>query len=215
MRRLVLSFLHTAATHVPTFTRIAREFDPGVPIRHSVRDDLFAQALSDGGITEATRLGTQSEVLRLIDEGAKVVLCTCSTLGSAAEETPHSSPARVLRIDRPLVEHAVSLGRPLFVVAATPTAMATTLALLQSAAETTPLRCRTLLCDRAWMLFQAGDHAGYTALIAEQVETGARQGEVIVLAQASMEPAAAMIARRDVDVLTSPRLAVRTALSLL
>jgi len=213
LRPSVLSFLHTAEIHVAAFTRIARELDSDVPIRHAVRADLFARALADGGVSEETRLATRAEVLRLIGEGATVVVCTCSTLGKAAEETPHTHPVRVLRIDRPMAERAVALGRPVLVVAATSTAMASAVGLLQSAAEGRPLEYREMLCDVAWLRFQAGDPAGYAALVAEAVEDGARTGEVVMLAQASMEPAAASIRRRDIEVLTSPRLAVRAALS--
>ncbi len=212
----MLAFLHTAAVHVPNFTGILRDIDPHVPIRHSVREDLFARALADGRVTEETRQGTQAEVQRLVAEGARVVLCTCSTLGSAAEETPDVSHARVIRVDRPMAERAVAAGRSILLVAATPTAMATALALLGEAARgKPPPPVRELLCAGAWERFQAGDLRGYAIALASAVDEHARADDVVMLAQASMASAAALIRRSDVEVLTSPDVGVRAALALL
>jgi hypothetical protein len=212
----MLAFLHTAAVHVPNFTGIARELDPHVPIRHSVREDLFARALADGRVTEGTRLDTQTEVQRLVAEGARVVLCTCSTLGSAAEETPGVPHARVIRVDRPMAERAAASGRSILLVAATPTAMATALALLSEAAQGRPQPVvRELMCAAAWERFQAGDLSGYATALASAVDDNARADDVVMLAQASMAPAAALVRRSDVEVLTSPDVGVRAALALL
>jgi hypothetical protein len=212
----MLAFLHTAAVHVASFARLARELDGAVPTRHVVREDLLARALADGRVADTTRRETQAEVQRLVTEGARVVVCTCSTLGSAAEQTPTDLAATVLRVDRPMAQHAASLGRPVLVVAATATALATALALLNEVKPQGPqLVCRELLCSEAWERFQAGDHAGYAATLAERVDEHARPNDVVMLAQASMAPAALLVRRSDVQVLTSPDAAVRAALSLL
>lgn len=212
----MLAFLHTAAIHVPNFTRITRELDATVQIRHALREDLLAQALADGRVSESTRRETQLEVQRLVAEGAGVVLCTCSTLGDAAEATPNVAGARVLRIDRPLAEHAVALGRPILLVAGTPTAMAAAVALLDEATggAARPER-RELLCAEAWELFLSGDHAGYATAVARQVDDHARADDVVMLAQASMAPAVALVRRSELEVLSSPQAGVRRALSLL
>ncbi|RYZ07365.1 MAG: hypothetical protein EOO73_11960 [Myxococcales bacterium] len=183
-------------------------------IRHLVREDLLAQAMADGKVTAQTERSTQAEVVRLVQEGADVVLCTCSTLGDAAEATEVPS-ARVLRVDRPMAERAVALGRPILLVAATPTAMATATALLHEVSQPPRPTVRELMCRAAWERFQAGDHAGYASALAQQASDQAHPGDVIVMAQASMSSAAALILRSDVDVLTSPELGVRRALALL
>src|SRR5689334_13127296 len=126
----MLAFLHTAAVHVPTFTRLTQQVDSNILIRHDVREDLFARALADGYVTDAIAKEVQAVVKQLVTEGARVVVCTCSTLGNAAEQTPGVAGVPVLRIDRPMAEHAARRGRPVLVVAATSTAMATALILL-------------------------------------------------------------------------------------
>jgi hypothetical protein len=210
----MLAFLHTAAVHVPSFTRIARELNATVEIHHAVREDLFAQALVDGQVSTSTLRETQAEVQRLVGAGARVVLCTCSTLGEAAEATPDVPGASVLRIDRPMAERAVLLRRPILLVAATPTALATAVALLKEAANgATPPIHRELLCSAAWALFQSGDYSGYASALARQVDEHARADDVVMLAQASMAPAAALVSRSDIELLSSPDVGVRAALS--
>jgi hypothetical protein len=210
----MLAFLHTATAHVPTFARIARELAAPVPVRHTVREDLLAQALADGRVTDSTRRATQAEVQRLVAAGARIVLCTCSTLGEAAEATSDVPGKSVLRIDRPMAERAVALGRPILLLAATPTALATAVALLDEAANGVgPVDRRELLCAEAWMRFQAHDYDGYAAALAQEVDTHARAGDVVVLAQASMAPAVALVSRSDIEVLCSPDSGVRAALS--
>ena len=212
----MLAFLHTAEVHVPNFTGVLRGLDRHVPSRHAVRDDLLARALADGRVTEGTRRDTQTEVQRLVAEGARVVLCTCSTLGSAAEATPGVPGARVIRVDRPMAERAVATGRSILLVAATPTAMASAVALLGEAARAgRPPAVRELLCAAAWELFQAGDSSGYATAVASAVDEQARANDVVMLAQASMASAAALVGRSDVEVLTSPDVGVRAALALL
>jgi hypothetical protein len=210
----MLAFLHTAAVHVPSFTHTTRELDATVQLHHAVREDLLAQAVADGRVTESTLRATQAEVRRLVAAGARVVLCTCSTLGEAAETTPDVPGASVLRIDRPMAERAVGLRRPILLVAATPTAMASAIALLKEAAHGTvhPAQ-RELLCSAAWALFQAGDYHGYASALARQVDEHAHAGDVVLLAQASMAPAASLVSRSDIELLSSPDVGVRAALS--
>jgi hypothetical protein len=212
----VLAFFHTAAVHVPVFEGIARALAPSIRTQHSVREDLLARAFADGAVTDSTREAAQAEVQSLIGEGARVVLCTCSTLGSAADGTPHAAGVHVLRVDRTMAERAVALEKPILLVAAIPTALETAIALLDEVGLATGVRRaarRDLLCGAAWAYFLAGDHVAYAKALAQQVTQSARPGDVVMLAQASMAPAAALIDRSDIEILTSPETGVRAALS--
>jgi hypothetical protein len=68
-------------------------------------------------------------------------------------------------------------------------------------------------CLAAWELFEAGDVAGYHRAIAEHVRA-LSDVDAVVLAQASMAPAAGLLAGYAVPVLTSPRTAVERAVEL-
>jgi Asp/Glu/hydantoin racemase len=66
-------------------------------------------------------------------------------------------------------------------------------------------------CLDAWAFFEAGDLEGYRQAIAAHVRT--LDADVIVLAQASLVPAAELLADLPVPVLSSPRSAVDQAIA--
>lgn len=68
-----------------------------------------------------------------------------------------------------------------------------------------------IVCDHAWPRFEQGDQAGYIGEIAACLREVADRGDVIVLAQASMAPAAALCADLPVPILSSPRLGLEAA----
>jgi predicted nucleic acid-binding Zn ribbon protein len=155
-------------------------------------------------------------VLTSVARSSSVILCTCSTLGAAAETFDGAFGARVLRIDRPLARAVVAQGSRIAVVAALASTLEPTRALLEDEAARAGKRVRVKLsvCEGAWDHFERGDEAAYLRAVARHAEGVAEQAEVIVLAQASMAGAGAFI-RSDKPVLSSPRLGLRAALELL
>jgi hypothetical protein len=211
----VLGFFHSGAVHVPTFEGLLKQAAPNVVSSHIVREDLLANVMATGTVTPEVAAAVQAEVRALLEQGARVIVCTCSTLGGAAEATPTNGRATVLRVDRPLAEALVASGQPLLVAAALPSAMATAVELLGSIARArnTTLRLRELPCNAAWPRFLAGDQNGYAQEIADLIEQNANAGDHVMLAQASMAPALPLIRRRDISVATSPSLGVQAALT--
>jgi hypothetical protein len=57
-------------------------------------------------------------------------------------------------------------------------------------------------CLDAWELFEAGDHAGYVDRVARHVQGLADDVDVVVLAQASMAPAADLVGDLSIPVLS-------------
>jgi hypothetical protein len=211
----MLGFFHSGAGHVETFEALVQAAQPGIATRHTVREDLLASAVAAGNVTNEVAHAVQSEVGALLQEGARVVVCTCSTLGNAAEATPNHGGATVLRVDRPLAEQLVANGRPILVVAALPSAMITATALLSDIARARqmPLHSRELTCYEAWPLFLAGDRFAYAEHVARAVDGHAAPGDQVMLAQASMAAALPLIQRRDIEVATTPALGIRAALA--
>jgi hypothetical protein len=201
-----IGFLHTADAHVPTFHNLMAELAPGLRDLHVVDARLLADAGERGIDADvAERLG---ERLRsLAASGADVVVCTCSTLGGHAEQVPVGVP--VLRIDRPMAEAAVAVGGRIAVVASVESTLAPTRALLLECAAGAPVEIVDAPCLDAWALFAAGDLEGYARRVAAHCR--GLDADVIVLAQASMAPAAELLADLAAPVLTSPRSVVRRA----
>ena len=208
-----LAFLHSSAVHVPTFGALVEAIEPALPVRHVVREDLLDLALAAGRVTDSIANVVQRVVAQLVEQGAQIVVCTCSTLGDSAEAAREIGAARVMRIDRPMTEYACRSGKPLLVVAAVATALDAALGLLRDVTRTSSNapRVRELLCAEAWPFFQRGDHPSYIANVVARVLREAEPDELVMLAQASLAAALEPLTQSSFQVIASPEIGVRTA----
>jgi hypothetical protein len=210
----MIGFVHTLKTNVETFAGLLAELAPGVPARHQLDEAALAEARAAGSITEAVRQRVAADVDSLLAAGARVVVCTCSTIGAAAEAVPVPAGALVMRIDRPMAERALAHGPAVLVAGALESTFEPTVALLTevAAAAGRPLQVSRLLCAGAWPFFERGDIDGYARTIARSIEGWSGHADSIVLAQASMAPAASLLKQLSAPILSSPRLGLQAAL---
>jgi hypothetical protein len=211
----MLAFLHTSERHISTFESLVREIDPELSLHHEVREDLLEAARDANAITPEVRASTAAAVQSLTQAGARVVVCTCSTLGGAAEAATVPDRVSVLRVDRPMADRAVTSERRILVAAALTSTLPPTVTLLRESAarQQRAVELVEVLCEGAWPHFETGKLSAYVARIAEVIEREALSGDTVVLAQASMAPAAEALSHLDVTVLSSPRLGVEAAVS--
>ncbi|MFC8995792.1 aspartate/glutamate racemase family protein [Streptomyces rochei] len=198
----MLALLHTSAVHVPVFDALRDVAHPGLELCHHVAAELLDVARRDGpsAVTGAVR----EAVLRAVGEGARAVLCTCSTIGQVAEAVAGDAGVPVLRVDRPMAAAAVAAGSRVVVLAALRSTLAPTAALVEDEARRAgrAVEVRSRLVDGAWERFETGDTEGYLRLVADAADA-VTDADVIVLAQASMAPAGER-AGAAVPVLASP-----------
>ncbi len=210
-----IAFLHTAALHQATFDRLLAERAFHGPVHHLVRDDLL-QTARDLGLDAVAE-----DVTRLLTDLAKnadAVVCTCSTLGPLADLVAERHP-QVIRIDRPLMEAALTCGPNILLAYCLESTSAPSLNLLADCARAAelPLSPRPLHCGTAWSHFERGDMLAYAAAIARDIDAEiAADGrpDCILLAQASMQVAAPLLAEHGLPVLTLPPLAADRAIAL-
>ncbi|MAB14887.1 aspartate/glutamate racemase family protein [Parvibaculum sp.] len=202
-----IAFLHSSALHIGTFNALGAERAPGLKLAHTVREDLLVAAEKAGGITASIELKAGEAMLALAAGGAKVVVCTCSTLGPVAEHVADEADIPIIRIDRPMADEAVRSGKRIGVCGALAPAMETTLRLLEDSAGRAGRDCHfaPVHFEDAWEKFRAGRLAEYHAMIAEGLKRASDDCDVLVLAQASMAPAAQQAGDLGVPVLSSPR----------
>jgi hypothetical protein len=208
----MIGFLHTADVHVATFGGLVDEIAPGT--RHVHRVDV--PLLDDARAGESVLGRVRRHVGGLVVDGATVVVCTCSTLGPVAEQVGETVRVPVLRVDRPSAEDAVRDGGRVVVVVALASALGPATDLLADAARRagTEVGLVPVVCAGAWPAFEAGDLAGYHRRVADAVRVVVGAGDVVVLAQASMAPVAALLDDLPVRVLSSPGSAVARAVEL-
>ncbi|HEX7776490.1 MAG TPA: aspartate/glutamate racemase family protein [Parvibaculum sp.] len=208
-----IAFLHTASIHVETFNALGREIAPELKLAHAVREDLLSAAEKAGFVTPALDMKTQEALFALAEGGARVVVCTCSTLGASAEALSEEMDIPVLRIDRAMADLAVETGRVIGVAACIPATVPNTQTLIRSSAARAgrEVEVRSFVFDDVWTAFREGRLTDYYEGIAARLEAAAQGVDVLVLAQASMAPAAALCGALSAPILSSPRIGFEAA----
>ena len=207
-------FLHTATVHVETFDRLVAEARPGLRVEHVVAEHLLAEAQRDGPADPVLVERVHAAMQAAARGGARVVACTCSTIGDAAERTPTDGRFQPIRIDRAMADRAVALGARIRVLAALESTVQPTLDLIQASASRVDRSpdVQVTLVSGAWSHFMRGDREGYLQAIALAARS-VPAADVIVLAQASMAPAAERLRDLGIAVLASPRIGVQDILA--
>jgi hypothetical protein len=130
----MLSMLHTLASNAALFEGLLSEMAPDVPFRHQVNEGLLRNAMrvgpGDAGVVAAVE-----GAVRQAGEEARVVLCTCSTIGGIAESVEPPSGVPVLRVDRAMAREAVSRGTRIVVAAAVESTLGPTRRLVEDEAR--------------------------------------------------------------------------------
>jgi len=205
----MLALLHTSPAHVPVFDALRDEDHQGLGLRHLVDEELLARARREG--PEAVAGEVRAVLERAVAEGARAVLCTCSTIGGIAEAAGAEAGVPVLRGDRPMAAAAVATGTRIVVLATVESTFGPTVSLIEEEARRAgrPVRLRTRLVDGAWESFAAGDGGRCDHLVAVAADA-VTDADVIVLAQGSMAPAQ-HLTTTAVPVLSSPRAGLAAA----
>lgn len=209
-----LTFLHTAPSNVEPFEQLAATFAPSVEVRHVIDQSLLDDARAQG-VTPELQARVDARIRAAIEEGADLVLCTCSSIGACAEVSANNQDWPVLRVDRAMARDAVARGSHIVVFATLASTLAPTKELILDEARRAEktIALIEVVCDAAWARLEAGDQEGYFDEVAAALRRHAQDGDVLVLAQASMAPAAERAGDLPVPVLTSPSLGVQDALA--
>lgn len=216
-----LAFLHTSPVHVAGFEALVQEMAPGLKVHHQVAPSLLASAQQLGAAHATVVRDVEQAMQEAAVSGARLVVCTCSSIGGVAERMSGHTDFQTARIDRAMADSAATLGPRILLVAALETTLLPTTELLMESAHALgkPVSISNLLVSDAWAYFLQGDSDAYLQAISTavrgQMQKHAADIDVIVLAQASMAAAAQALADVGKQVLSSPRLGVARAISFL
>jgi len=170
----MLTFFHTTASNETLFRTLLAEMGPEIPARHMLAADLLDRATAEGRVTPDIADDVKKRMLAALDDGARMLLCTCSTLGTCADEM---NDARVLRIDRAMAQRAMAQratkqGGSVLVAACVASTLEPTVKLLRESAAPGQLetpRIETLLMADLWPHFQRGEPLVYWQKIAARL----------------------------------------------
>jgi len=211
-----ISFLHTNRVHIPTFTKLINKMAPHLSVNHIVEAGLLEQARKDGmNIQLSTRI--QNVMQAAASTGARVVVCTCSTIGAAAELAGNGQKFTAMRIDRPMTIQALKTGARILLAATLQSTLAPTKELVADSATKLGIPENTyhtelLHIRQAWPYFEAGNKARYYQSIQNSLMASWKEFDVIVLAQASMSGVHSLCDDIKIPLLSSPTSGVQTAI---
>ena len=210
-----LALLHTTPVLIDTFDRLIEDADLELPVRHIVEEGFLSEA-REKGISQDLDDRIGGRIRAAVDDGAAVVLCTCSSIGGSAERANDTTDGVVIRVDRPMAEKAVEIGSRIVIAAALESTLGPTRDLILETAGARQKRVELIevLCDEAWSRLEAGDRQGYLNEIAHKIKESAPEGDVIVLAQASMAGAADLCPEVSVPILSSPGIGLQRAIDI-
>ncbi|MBD0288738.1 MAG: aspartate/glutamate racemase family protein, partial [Flavisolibacter sp.] len=180
---------------------------------------LIKDVIARGELTSQTARRVVDYVGSAETAGADLILVTCSSIGAAVETAATLTKVPVLRVDQPMADKAVQMGRKIGVIATLPTTLVPTSDLVQrraiKAGKEIELTAR--LCEGAFDALMSGDAAKHDEMVANALRELSTQVDVIVLAQASMARVVDTLDEKDkrVPILASPPQAIKHLASVL
>jgi Asp/Glu/hydantoin racemase len=212
MKTKKLGLIHTSATLVPVFAQLCKEKLPGIETFNIVDDSLVKNIREAGSITPAIARRVADYLKSAESGGADQILVTCSSIGTAVEAGAKEIGVPVLRVDQPMADKAVAIGKKIGVIATLSTTLKPTadLILRRAAIGGKKIELTSKLCEGAFEALMNGDAAAHDAKVASSLKELSQQVDVIVLAQASMARVVETLSPEDkcVPILASPGIAI-------
>jgi Asp/Glu/hydantoin racemase len=213
MQQKTLGLIHTSATLVPVFQQLCEQYLPHVKVFNIVDDSLIKNVIACGELTPATARRVVNYVGSAEAAGADHILVTCSSIGAAVEAAAGLTKVPVLRVDQPMADQAVAVGKRIGVIATLPTTLQPTSDLVRrrAIAAGKEVLIESLLCEGAFDALMSGDAATHDAMVASALKELSTRNDVIVLAQASMARVVTTLEKKDkrVPILASPPIAIQ------
>jgi Asp/Glu/hydantoin racemase len=210
-----LGLIHTAATLIPVFQQLVDKHlgDKNISVFNISDDSLIKNTIESGALTADTSRRVIDYVVSAKDAGADYILVTCSSIGPAVETAATLVNVPVLRVDQPMVDQAVQMGKKIGVIATLSTTLEPTVDLVRRRAVVAKKEVvvTTKLCEGAFEALISGNIELHDQSVALAMKALSQQVEVILLAQASMARVINQLSDEDkkVPILASPELAIQ------
>jgi len=188
MKQHTVMALFTGAALVDPIKRLAEEVLPAVRFINILDDSLIADVITAGKMTP-TVLERIHQYCRIGAEmGADLIWETCSSVGISVDYLQPFFDIPILRIDRPMIEKAVSEGSRIGVLATIPTTLKPTMDLIHHVAGEKGKKITVVngLASGAFQALTDGDPQTHDRLLLESARKISGSCDMIVLAQGSM-----------------------------
>lgn len=207
-----LAMIHTIAKLVPVFEDLCDELLPDVHRFHIADEAAHQMLLTAQDLTPAIYRRLSEDVVSAEAAGADVILFTCSSSSPCVDVIRHMISVPLVKIDEPMVDRAISMGKRIGIAATAATTVKPTAELIavRSKAIGKETQIEVALTKEAHRAMLRGNLVRHDQLVRDSLARLMEANDVIVLAQVSMAHVAEQIAEPDrrVPILSSPRLAL-------
>jgi Asp/Glu/hydantoin racemase len=219
MKPTTLGLIHTSATLIPVFAQLCKDHLPGVNTFNIVDDSLVKNIIARGELTPSISKRVADYVASAEDSGADYILVTCSSIGAAVEAAAAQSKVTVLRVDQPMADEAVQMGKRIGVIATLSTTLEPTSDLVKRRAALAgkEIELVPMLCEGAFDALMSGDAATHDEIVTKALRELSAKVDVILLAQASMARVVDGLSDADkvVPIVASPPNAIKYLASII
>ena len=207
-----IGLIHTSFVSVEDLKALFAEIIPDAELTNIVDDSLLREVMRNKGITPSIIKRMCNYVQALEESGVDAIFNQCSSVGEAFDIAVKQTSLPVLKVDRPMAEKAVSLGKNIAVVATVESTLEPSCNLVRSAAADAgkEVNIQPVLVEGALdILMKENDRPKHNRLVKEQIERLDGKVDAIVLAQGSMIVILPELEHIKTPVLSSPRLGVQ------
>lgn len=205
-------YLHTVPALVGLFNELSKELLVAVEPIHIADELLLKLVLAQGGLSPFIFQRVAEHVIAAERAGASVVQCTCSSISPCVDAAQPLVGIPVLKIDQPMVDQALQLGKRIGIAATAPTTLQPTTELVRQRANLhrIAVEIEARLCEGAYQALFSGDMQTHDEIVRQNLRDLMTRNDVVILAQASMARVADTLAPEEqrVPILSSPRLAI-------
>ena len=162
-----IALIHTVTSLIPVFKELISELIPDADLYHVVDESLLQNTIREGALSPITSRRVVDYIVSAEQAGAEIVLVTCSSIGSAVDLGNLVTTIPVIRVDRPMADYAVSIGKRIGVAATLNTTLKPTAALIQERAEAAGIQIvlTSKLCEGAFDAVITGNTSKHDELV--------------------------------------------------
>jgi len=184
----LVGLVHTTRLVIDSLHSIVAEQCPGNEFNHVMDEGILRKLSELKTITPEIVQWLTNMVHSAETTGADLAVVSCSSLSPCVNEVRKRVGIPVLKVDEPMVEHAVLNASRIGLVMTNPTTEAPSKLLFKEVCQRlkSPATLETRLCSNAFSMLNQGDIQGHDAEVIKTVNDLLNDVEIVMLAQISI-----------------------------
>jgi glutamate racemase len=183
-----VGLIHSTRLVIEPVQRAVTRQCPGVDFFHVLDEGILRDLSASGRITPGIVQWLAGMVLSAQRAGADMAVVSCSSLSPCVNAVQEQVAIPVVKIDAPMMEHALTHAGRIGLVMTNPTTEAPSTLLFREVSDRLLSRATLIprLCPQAFAKLNEGDVRGHDREVIETVEGLLSEVDVVMLAQISM-----------------------------